>query len=158
MKIYFYILGLLTRSFCDKIHSSLKNYELLHKDNFVHNVVKRGASSSSNKYNHIREISFKSHGELLRLILSPKRGLFHSKLKVVEMDSNDNENLVEIDRDEWFEGRVFNSYGSHVQLHLDKKGLLTGRIHTPQQIYHIEPAWRHLQKADQDNMIIYRCV
>ena len=128
MKISYYMITFfyVTCSFCDKIHSSLRNFELLHKNNFNHNIVKRGASSSSNKYNQIREISFKTHGELLRLILSPKKGLFHSKLKVVEIDGEENENHVEIDRHQWFEGRVLGSYGSHVQLHLDDEGFMTG--------------------------------
>ena len=35
-------------------------------------------------------------------------------------------------------------------------GVLTAKIETPEDIYHIEPSWRHLDTNDTQEMIAYR--
>ena len=65
------------------------------------------------------------------------------------------EKVIHINRDDWLEGRVFGESRSHVQVHFDA-GILTGRIQTPDDVYHIEPAWRHLDDLDKDSMIVYK--
>ncbi len=40
---------------------------------------------STHKYNKIREVGFRVLGHDFRLVLSPKRGLLHSKFKAVEI-------------------------------------------------------------------------
>jgi len=41
---------------------NLASYELIHKSQLSHNIVKRGATLSTHKYNQIREIDFKALG------------------------------------------------------------------------------------------------
>ena len=35
-------------------------------------------------------------------------------------------------------------------------GILTAKIETPEETYHIEPSWRHLDPDDDQSMIAYR--
>ena len=44
---------------------------------------------------------------------------------------------------------------SHVRLHLED-GVMTGRIQTRDNVYHVEPAWRHADNVDLETMIAYR--
>ena len=62
---------------------SLKHFEFLHKKDVSHNVVKRGAERSENKFNHIRDVTLNALGQKFRLILSPQRGLFSGNFKVI---------------------------------------------------------------------------
>ena len=63
------------------ISNNLHHYEVLHKLDLQHNIVKRGAPTSNHQYNHIRELSFQALGKKFRLILSPKNTLFSSNFK-----------------------------------------------------------------------------
>ena len=62
---------------------SLKHFEFIHKKDVSHNVVKRGAEWSENKFNHIRDVTLNALGQKFRLILSPQRGLFSGNFKVI---------------------------------------------------------------------------
>ena len=35
-------------------------------------------------------------------------------------------------------------------------GVITASIQTPDDIYHVEPAWRHLPETDEETMIAYK--
>lgn len=61
-----------------------------------HNIVKRGAKDSSHPYNHIKEVSFKSHGQDFRLILSPKTDILHSNFKAYAVTGDGKETYVHI--------------------------------------------------------------
>ena len=37
-----------------------------------------------------------------------------------------------------------------------EEGVITANIKTSEDIYHIEPAWRHLPESDQETMIAYK--
>ena len=56
-------------------------------------------------------------------------------------------------------GRVFGELKSRATVHLED-GMLTAKIETPEEIYHIEPSWRHLKTNDKnkspDQMIVYK--
>ena len=58
-----------------------------------------------------------------------------------------------------FLGRVFGELKSRATVHLED-GMLTAKIETPEEIYHIEPSWRHLKTNDKnkspDQMIVYK--
>ena len=73
---------------------------------------------------------------------------------MVEKDV-EREAAVHVDRHAWYEGRVYGQTGSHVRMHLED-GMMTARILTPDDVYNVEPAWRHVASADQGTMIVYR--
>ena len=73
---------------------------------------------------------------------------FGFKFQAVEIDDVDNttarEYLIPIDHESFYEGRVFGEIKSSATVHLEN-GLLTAKIETPEDTYHIEPSWRHFK-------------
>ena len=71
---------------------------------------------------------------------------FSCLLQAVEIDDVDNttsrEYLIPIDHESFYDGRVFGEIKSSATVHLED-GLLTAKIETPEDTYHIEPSWRH---------------
>nr|CAD7454100.1 unnamed protein product [Timema tahoe] len=90
-----------------------------------------------------------------RLILSPKKGVLHSKFKAYTVDGNGKEKLIFVDHDHFYDGRLFGEVISDASVHMED-GIITGIIHAPDETYHIEPSWRHLPDLDNRSMIIYR--
>ncbi|CAH0559389.1 unnamed protein product [Brassicogethes aeneus] len=150
--IYFvYLVTLIEGS----IHKNLKYFETIHADDLKHTIVKRGLKESNHPFNKIKEVHFNTHGKDFRLILSPKKGLLHSKFKAYAVDGDGKETTVHIDHESFLDGRVFGESKSHVSVHIDD-GVLTGNIHLPDETYHIEPSWRHLPHLDNKTMITYK--
>lgn len=78
----------------DSLHRTLKHYEIFHKDDVQHRIVKRGAKHSAHPYNVIKEVEFKTLGKNFRLILHPHRDVLHSKFKAYTVDGDGNETVV----------------------------------------------------------------
>lgn len=81
--------------------------------------------------------------------------MLHSHFKAFSVDGDGKETTVHIDNDNFLQGRVFGELSSHVSVHVDD-GVMTGTIHLPDEIYHVEPSWRHLPHLDNRTMITYR--
>lgn len=81
------------------MHRTLKHFELIHKDDVQHRIVKRGAKPSSHPFNTIKEIEFKTLGKNFRLILHPHREVLHSKFKAYTVDGDGNETIVHLGKD-----------------------------------------------------------
>ncbi|KAK9721989.1 Reprolysin family propeptide [Popillia japonica] len=137
------------------IHKNLKYFETIHADDLVHTVVKKGLKESSHPFNKIKEVNFKALGRDFRLILTPKKEVLHSKFKAYTVDAEGKETAFHIDHENFYNGRVFGETNSHVNMHIDD-GMLTGSIHLPDEIYHLEPSWRHLPHLDNRTMIAYK--
>ena len=135
---------------------NLKYYEVIHAEKFGHNIVKRGIHPSTHPYNKIREVNFKALGRDFRLILSPKKGLLHPKFKAVEVDDDEVERPIRIDHETFYDGRVYGETKSRATVHLEPEGMITAKIETPQETYHIEPSWRHITDSDPETMIAYK--
>ncbi|XP_022908664.2 ADAM 17-like protease isoform X1 [Onthophagus taurus] len=157
--IFKYLLILLINfAFCinASIYKNLKYFETLHADDLNHKIVKRGLKESNHKFNKIKEINFQTLGKDFRLILTPKKDVLHSKFKAYSVDGDGKESSIHIDHNSFYDGRVFGETTSHVSLHMDNDGVMTGFIHLPEEIYHIEPSWRHLPISDNRTMITYK--
>ena len=138
------------------LRKNLHYFEVLHSSQFGHNIVKRGAQPSDHPFNKIREVNFKALGRDFRLILSPKKGLLHPKFKAVEVDDDNVERPVRIDHETFFDGRVFGETKSRATVHLEPEGMITAKIETPEETYHIEPSWRHIADSEPETMIAYK--
>ncbi|XP_030081653.1 ADAM 17-like protease isoform X2 [Drosophila hydei] len=134
---------------------TLRHYEVFHKDDIVHRIVKRGVKQSSNPYNTIKELEFKTLGKNFRVILHPHRDVLHSKFRAYAVDADGNETVVHLDHDNFYTGRVFGELESSVRAHIED-GTLTMSIELPQETYHIEPSWRHLPTAKKHTMVAYK--
>ncbi|XP_974673.1 ADAM 17-like protease isoform X2 [Tribolium castaneum] len=137
------------------IYKNLKHFETIHANEITHKVVKRGTTDGSHPFNKIKEVNFYTHGRDFRLILTPKRSVLHSKFRAYAVDGDGKETSVHIDHDDFYHGRVFGETASHVSLHMED-GIMTGSIHLPEEIYHIEPSWRHIPHLDNKTMITYK--
>lgn len=78
------------------MHRTLRHYEVIHKDDIEHRIVKRGIKPSNNPYNTIKEVEFKTLGKNFRLILHPHRDVLHSKFKAYTVDGDGNETIVHL--------------------------------------------------------------
>ncbi|CAG9815256.1 unnamed protein product [Phaedon cochleariae] len=159
-RLFHLILGLSMNLVCfyqvqGSIYENLKYFEIIHADQLEHKIIKRGLKESTHPFNHIREVNLKTHGRDLRLIVSPKRDILHSNFKAFAVDGDGKETTVHIDRNDFYHGRVFGETDSHVSLHMED-GLMTGTVHLPDDIIHVEPSWRHLPHLDNRSMITYR--
>nr|CAH7744869.1 unnamed protein product [Callosobruchus chinensis] len=137
------------------IHQNLRYFETLHADDLTHKIVKRGLKESTHPFNHIKEVQLRTHGRDFRLMLSPKTDILHSNFKAYAVDGEGKETTVHVERDSFLHGRVFGEVDSHVSMHMDD-GVMTGSIHLPEDVYHIEPSWRHLSDLDNKTMITYK--
>ena len=142
---------------CDAdLTKNLKYFEVIHAKEFGHNIVKRGIHPSNHPYNKIREVNFKALGRDFRLILSPKKGLLHPKFKAVEIDDGHEEKTIRIDHESFYDGRVYGEQTSRATVHLEPEGMITAKIETPMETYHIEPSWRHITDSQPETMIAYK--
>lgn len=137
------------------VYKNLKHFETLHASQFSHNIVKRGVKHSDHPFNRIREVSFSTLGRDFRLILTPKRGILHSKFKAITVDGDGQEKPVFVDHENFYDGRLFGEVSSEASVHLEDS-VMTATIHAPEETYHIEPSWRHLPHLDNQSMIAYR--
>ncbi|XP_032596080.1 ADAM 17-like protease isoform X3 [Drosophila grimshawi] len=134
---------------------TLRHYEVFHRDDVVHRIVKRGVKQSNNPYNTIKELEFKTLGKNFRVILHPHRDVLHSKFRAYAVDADGNETVVHLDHDNFYTGRVFGELESSVRAHIED-GTLTMSIELPEETYHIEPSWRHLPTAKKHTMVAYK--
>lgn len=141
-----------------KSSPTLRYYETLHAEELNHRLVKRGASFSYHPFNTIKEVDFKTLGKKFRLILNPHKDVVHENFQAYEVREEDSHTPVHIDHDEFYSGRVFGENDSTVRAHIDGHGVLTATIVLPNETYHIEPSWRHLNPGHHKNtqMIAYR--
>ncbi|KAK2708701.1 ADAM 17-like protease [Artemia franciscana] len=137
--------------------SKLRHFETLSSQGISHSIVKRGIHDSSHPFNSIREVNFKALGKDFRLILNPRKGILHPNFQSYEVDRFGRERPVFVDDEEFFEGRVFGEISSSVKVHMSSDGILTASIRTAEDTYHVEPSWRHLRDAkDNNTMIAYK--
>lgn len=144
-----------TLSQAANIYDQLKYYETLKVTDLSHTITKRGTQPSKHKFNTIKEVSFKAHGRDFRLILNPTKGLLSAHFKAYTVDGSGNKRPVWVDQNQFFEGRVFGELVSNVSAHIDE-GVMTASIRIKDDIYVVEPSWRHLPDDNNATMIVYR--
>ncbi|XP_064473822.1 ADAM 17-like protease [Ornithodoros turicata] len=137
------------------IYDKLKYFETLKVTDLSHKITKRGTQPSRHKFNTIKEVSFKAHGRDFRLILNPTKGLLSAHFKAYTVDGSGNKRPVWVDQNQFYEGRVFGELDSNVSAHLDD-GVMTASIRVQDEIYVVEPSWRHIPDNDNATMIVYR--
>lgn len=140
-----------------KSSHNLKYYETLHAGDISHRLVKRGTAFSYHPFNTIKEVEFKTLGKRFRLILNPHKDVVHENFQAYEVADGLLQKPVHIDHDAFYSGRVFGEEDSSVRAHIDDHGVLTATVVLPNETYHIEPSWRHLDlPVHAKQMIAYR--
>ncbi|XP_075552567.1 ADAM 17-like protease Tace [Dermacentor variabilis] len=146
---------IVTSSHAANIYDQLKYFETLKVSDLSHSITKRGTQPSKHKFNTIKEVSFRAHGRDFRLILNPTKGLLSAHFKAYTVDGSGNKRPVWVDQNQFFEGRVFGELVSNVSAHIDE-GVMTASIRLKDDIYVVEPSWRHIPNDHNDTMIVYR--
>lgn len=148
--------------------NQLGKYELLTISSIKHKLVKRGTGSQiddHHKFDRLREVKFTAFGREFRLILNEKPNLVSPRFKVYVVNAQGEKRPYGLlDRTEFYEGRLFGSTKSRVSAHIDSEnGFLTATIndHDNNQVYIIEPSWRHLNGSQRSldgntDSLIYR--
>uniref|UniRef100_T1J977 ADAM 17-like protease n=1 Tax=Strigamia maritima TaxID=126957 RepID=T1J977_STRMM len=139
--------------FIDATLKSLRYFETLHPSSLSHTIVKRGINPSPNKFNTVKQLSFKVLGRDFRLMLTPGTSVLSSKFQAYSIDGVGKKEYLSIDHETFYEGRIFGEKNSHASVHYED-GLLTASIQSQDDMYVIEPAWRHLD--DNISMIAYK--
>lgn len=134
----------------DDIRKKLHSYEVLLKDDISHRIVKRAIDT-----NVIKELQFKALERDFRLMLTPRKGILSSHFRAYSLDASGKKELVWVDHDNFYEGRVYGEKRSDVSAHYED-GILTATIQMLDDTYVIEPAWRHIRDKSNDSMIAYR--
>ncbi|CAG0917009.1 unnamed protein product [Notodromas monacha] len=140
------------------LRENLRHFEVLHSSELSHERMKRDTDQRTPTHPAgvpLKELSFKAMGKEFNLMLSPRRGVLDKDFEAAVMKEDGEEEPVYVDEDTFFEGKVAGEKGSRVTAYLED-GLLTASIETPDETYHIEPSWRHLNDSGNESMIVYR--
>lgn len=136
-------------------HPSLQYYEVIDSSAFTHRIVKRNARESPHLDDDVKKVEFNALGRDFRLILNPRHGLLHPEFEAYSVDGAGNEKAIDIDLENFYEGYVDGEIASEVSAHMED-GLMTATITTPEDVFYVEPSWRHLSDAKNESMIAYR--
>ena len=118
VKSLLFVILLVSPGLCNfDLTKNLRHFETIHKSQFGHTIVKRGATLSTHKYNQIKEVEFKALGKDFKLILSPTKNLLSPKFRAVEVDDEDEKEVfIPVDKDSFYDGRVFGENDSKAQV------------------------------------------
>ncbi len=84
--------------------------------------------------------------------MSTSGGIFQA----VEVDDDEKERAVRVEVEEFYDGRVYGETSSRATVHMEPEGMITAKIETPEETYHIEPSWRHIPDSEPETMIAYK--
>ncbi|KAL5268235.1 hypothetical protein ACHWQZ_G002185 [Mnemiopsis leidyi] len=139
------LLALLHLSSSHILDSLLKSYSTLHRDDldiryYPNNVILLTLQ--------IENVTYTS-------TLSPHTEIFHKHFKTVLLNSNSSSTL-ENARHGHYIGRMDTVRDSRIVIHMTNDGLVTGNIELNNEIYYIEPSWRHISELHDFHMIVYK--
>lgn len=144
----------------------LKYFEIIHNEDINHNIVKRSATYSNNNNNNndiedndsVLKVSFRAINRDFNLLLNLNKEIIWSQFNAYTVDSKGRKRSISVDFKEFYLGKVDGINGSKVRAHILPNGLMTATINTLDNVYEIEPIWRHF--ADHNNnyssMIVFK--
>jgi disintegrin and metalloproteinase domain-containing protein 17 len=142
----------------------LKYYEIIHNNDINHNIVKRSATYSRDNKNEnenndsVHKVSFRAINRDFNLLLNSNKDIMWSQFNAYTVDSKGRKKAIFVDFKDFYFGKVDGINGSRVRAHILPNGLMTATINTLNDVYEIEPIWRHF--ADHNNnyssMIVFK--
>eukprot|EP00118_Oscarella_pearsei_P006568 m.29898 g.29898 ORF g.29898 m.29898 type:complete len:774 (+) comp31251_c0_seq2:75-2396(+) len=137
----------LSLGFETQIHSALRHFESLHKDNVS---IKAHVSSH-------RKLEVFTLGRQFTLHLTHDTNLLTADFKAVVSDESGKSQIYDnIDRTQFLKGNSHGDDGSTVAAHIDSDGIVTATIFTQNEVFYIEPSHRHISEPHNFHMIAYR--
>ena len=139
------LLALLNLASSHILDSLLKSYSTLHKDDldiryYPNNVILLTLQ--------IENVTYSS-------TLSPHTDIFHKHFKTVLLNSNSSSTLNN-PRHGHYIGKIDTVNDSRIVIHMTNDGMVTGNIELNNEMYYIEPSWRHISEQHDFHMIIYK--
>ncbi|XP_078584845.1 ADAM 17-like protease isoform X1 [Branchiostoma floridae x Branchiostoma japonicum] len=135
----------------------LRQYDTLKTTDLRHHFLSRHKRSpGEHPPPYPRQMEFDTLGKHFHLYLEPRTGLLSPKFKAYGVDSRGNVKYEQVDKNSFFTGQVLGEPGSTVEAHLEEDGVLSARVTVGEDIYFIEPSWRHLPTGENVTMISYR--
>ena len=129
----------------------LKYHELLHIDDFSHNVVRRDLSSEG----HEKTIHFKFDGKNYSVNLKQKIDVLQDDFVAVSIDSEGHEHPIKFSKKEFYKGMLDEDGSTYVLAHI-QNGIINAEIIFENETIYIEPAQPHLPKDNSKHMLVYR--
>ena len=120
----------------------LKHYTPLHKDDIKYDHKPSGLS-----------VQLLLNKKKYTVLLVPDQRLFHNEF-TVEVHSLTNISKLHNPTEGHYVGHI-KGFNSHILLHL-YDGIITGILQCQDDIWHIEPSFRHIKKKHSFHMIAYR--
>ncbi|XP_078664840.1 ADAM 17-like protease isoform X3 [Branchiostoma floridae x Branchiostoma belcheri] len=135
----------------------LHHYDTLKTSDLRHHFLSRHKRSAGEEPPpYPRQMEFNTLGQHFHLYLEPRTGLLSPKFKAYGVDSRGNVKYEQINKHSFYTGQVLGEPGSTVEAHLEDDGVLSARVTVGEDIYFIEPSWRHLPSGENVTMISYR--
>ncbi|XP_068218960.1 ADAM 17-like protease isoform X2 [Palaemon carinicauda] len=106
-------------------------------------------------FDDVKKVEFSALGRDFRLTLFPRHGLLHPEFQAYSVDGTGNEEAIDINLENFYEGHVDGEFSSDVSAHMED-GVMTATITTPEDVFYVEPSWRHISDTKNESMIAYR--
>ncbi|KAL9961542.1 hypothetical protein ACROYT_G030500 [Oculina patagonica] len=142
-------LGSVSAANSDKVGDVLRRYETLHADDILHGFHKRDVSKQE------KIVSFTTLDRHFRLHLTPHSDLFAENFHAFSIGEDNQRREVRVEKENFYRGYDEGDPSSRASVHVDH-GVITASIATKDDIYIIEPAWRHIGEFSNQQMISYR--
>ncbi|XP_077990294.1 ADAM 17-like protease [Glandiceps talaboti] len=134
------------------IYDALHHYETLHMDDVKHSIVKRDLDST---HQDIKRLSFSVLGRDFNVHLYPRTGILSNDFKVHTVNGDGKKAEHRVDTNVLYHGHLADEADTHVRATLEHDSL-TATISTEEDVYVIEPSWRHFSGDQDSKMIAYR--
>ncbi|XP_041374595.1 ADAM 17-like protease [Gigantopelta aegis] len=133
------------------IDTKLRYYETLRDVDF--SVRKR--RSLDDDQSHDVHVKFDTLGRHFDVMLKPDASIFADGFKAQILNKDGSGSPLFINKNDFYSGHLADNVSNTVKAHVED-GVWNMVIHTEDDLYAIEPSWRHLSEADQRSMIAYR--
>uniref|UniRef100_A0A8C2FG79 ADAM metallopeptidase domain 17b n=1 Tax=Cyprinus carpio TaxID=7962 RepID=A0A8C2FG79_CYPCA len=117
-----------------------------------HSVRKRDVQSQMHAE---RLLGFTALQRHFRLYLTTNTELFTQDFKAVVVGENGDQEMYEVQRENFFTGHVIGEENSRVQAHIGDNDF-TAHILIDEAEYNIEPLWRFIENPRDDRLLVYR--
>lgn len=134
------------------IQTKLKYFETL-KAADIHVITKR--SIDTNPQAHLKFVNLKGLGRDFSFYLQTSPSILTSDFKAVTVDAYGRKTPISVNKNSFYSGALRDEPNSHVEATWENDNLLA-TISVPNEIYTVEPAWRHLPYSTNHSMIIYK--
>lgn len=143
---------LLAHILCCLAHAQIGESSL--NDILHHYETLRSSHVQHTRALHRRGIFFKAFGRNFFLHLRKSNGVLSSDFKSYRVNQDGSREEINVNKYSFYKGHVHQISPSSVLMHIDQNNFMTGLIRLEEEVFHVEPSWRH--DGSKNEHIIYR--